>query len=58
MQWLRYLVIPAVLAVGIGVYLLFARLGIEGIVAGGLLITAGVDMLFIGGSRPPRLRHA
>jgi len=55
-RWLRYLVLPAIAFVVVGTVLLFLRLGIEGIVAGGLLIAAGVDMFFIGASRP--LRHA
>ncbi|HEY1958213.1 MAG TPA: hypothetical protein VGH28_21500 [Polyangiaceae bacterium] len=57
-QWLRYLVIPAVIAFGFGIWLMFARLGIEGIVLGGLLFVAGIDLFFIGASQPPRLRHA
>ena len=57
-KWVRWLVIPALAAIIAGVVLMLVRLGIEGVVAGGLLFAAGVDVLFISASRPRQLRHA
>jgi hypothetical protein len=51
-KWPRYLMVPGVVFVVGGSILLFVRLGIEGIVAGGLLVTAGIELFFIGLSRP------
>lgn len=53
MKWVRYLVYPALALAIAGVILLFVRsLGIGGIIAGGLMFAAAVDMFFIGASRP------
>ena len=57
-KWVSWLVIPALAAIIAGVVLMLVRLGIDGVVAGGLLFAAGVDVFFISASRPPRLRHA
>lgn len=57
-RWLRYLVIPALFAFAFGIWLMFARFGVEAVVLGGLLFAAGVDLFFIGASQPPRPRHA
>jgi len=53
MKWVRYLVYPALALAIAGVILLFVRsLGIGGIIAGGLMFAAAVDVFFIGASRP------
>lgn len=56
--WLRYLPIPAVLAWGFGIWLMFGGFGVEGVVLGGLLFAAGIDMFFIGAAMPPRVKPA
>ena len=57
---MRWLLVPGAIAIVAGAVLVFVRtLGVGGVIAGGLLFAAGIDMVFIGGAQPPpRLRHA